>query len=79
MLGLFGLGYAQDNWYVNGWYGVDNTSDLPKALTPLTADGDASTDNDRTTFSRLKPEDTTAFVFRGRCHRSGQGESLRRV
>ena len=23
----FKLGYAQDNWYVNGWYGEDNTSD----------------------------------------------------
>ena len=24
----FKLGYAQDNWYVNGWYGEDNTSDI---------------------------------------------------
>ena len=23
----FKLGYSQDNWYVNGWYGEDNTSD----------------------------------------------------
>ena len=26
----FKLGYAQDNWYVNGWYGEDNTSDKPE-------------------------------------------------
>jgi predicted porin len=26
------LGYAQDNWSVNGWYGKDNTSDLNPAM-----------------------------------------------
>ena len=32
----FKLGYTQDNWYVNGWYGEDNTSDSGMMLEDTT-------------------------------------------
>ena len=53
------LGYAQDNWYVNGWYGVDNTSDLGTFTvdpTPATAGNDVFT---------VKADDTTIFSLAG--------------
>ena len=33
------LGYGQDNWSLNGWYGEDNASDM-KYVTVQNADGD---------------------------------------
>ncbi len=35
------LGYAQDNWYVNGWYGEDSTSDFSGTYTVTPATGAA--------------------------------------
>ena len=32
----FKLGYSQDNWYVNGWYGEDNTSDIGDGVEDVT-------------------------------------------
>ena len=45
----FKLGYSQDNWYVNGWYGEDNTSDEGYLLE--NSDGDVVKAENATFFS----------------------------
>ena len=59
------LGYSQDNWYVNGWYGVDNTSDAGAFVyirnLNAAAEGtnpDTTDDGERVT---LKLDDTEMF------------------
>ena len=42
------LGYAQDNWYVNGWYGEDG---LSEGQFTDASSGDVRVDNDRENFS----------------------------
>ena len=67
----FKLGYAQDNWYVNGWYGEDNTSDEKYVRVRSMADdrtnGQAG-DLRRVTeeaYTAVKAEDTTFFAVGG--------------
>ena len=52
----FKLGYSQDNWYVNGWYGEDNTSDGG-----YTAGSGTGTER----VDPAKLEDTTIFAMGG--------------
>ena len=49
------LGYSQDNWYVNGWYGQDQVSD---AAATFMVDLDGA-GNDPAVPVRVKSEDTT--------------------
>ena len=52
----FKLGYSQDNWYVNGWYGEDNTSD--GGYTEGSGSG-------ATAVAPAKLEDRTTFAIGG--------------
>lgn len=49
------LGYAQDNWYVNGWYGEDSTSDYSADV--AVRDGTTGTD----TVVNISADDTELF------------------
>ena len=55
------LGYSQDNWYVNSWYGVINHSDGGSTAEIVVPDAPA----DRVVQSFVRPEDTEVFSIAG--------------
>ena len=54
------LGYSQDNWYVNGWYGQTNAGDAKGFTVDRNGDAAANPDGDRTT---VKFDDTKYMSF----------------
>ena len=57
------LGYSQDNWYVNGWYGKTNSSDLGSFT--VDRNGAANTADPAGNTSVVKFEDSTYTSLAG--------------
>lgn len=61
------IGYAQDNWYVNAWYGVDNSSEVTMVdqLTQGTASGGTGGVAEAATMASRSLDDTTIISIAG--------------